>query len=66
MPLQFIKLNFCRKRGREMMRICICGEEEKPMLFEFGGHLYKSLFWKIWRERVASIRLLHPHLFHIS
>ncbi|XP_065366367.1 uncharacterized protein LOC135959209 [Calliphora vicina] len=66
MPLQFLKLNFYRKRNRNIMRICICGEEEKPMLFEFGGHLYKSLFWKTWRERVATIRMLHSNLFHIS
>ena len=65
MPLQFIKLNFCRKRGREMMRICICGEEEKPMLFEFGGHLYKSVSRfrifcnnKQWLRRHVTIWLI--------
>lgn len=43
MPLQFIKLHFYRKKDRNIMRVCICGEEEKPMLFEFGGHLYKRV-----------------------
>ncbi|KAM7347480.1 uncharacterized protein ACRADG_007047 [Cochliomyia hominivorax] len=66
MPLQFVKFHFYRKRERNIMRVSICGEEEKPMLFEFGGHLYKNLFWNTWRERVATIRLLHPNLFHIS
>uniref|UniRef100_A0A1I8PPI6 Uncharacterized protein n=1 Tax=Stomoxys calcitrans TaxID=35570 RepID=A0A1I8PPI6_STOCA len=66
LPLQFIKLNFFRKRGRDIMRIIICGEEDRPMFFEFGGHFYKRLFWKTWRERISSIRLLHPNLMHIN
>uniref|UniRef100_A0A1B0B6D4 Uncharacterized protein n=1 Tax=Glossina palpalis gambiensis TaxID=67801 RepID=A0A1B0B6D4_9MUSC len=66
LPLQFVKLQFFRKQNRDIMCITICGEEDKPMFFEFGGHLYKNLFWNTWRERVSTIRLLHPPLFHIS
>ncbi|XP_075156494.1 uncharacterized protein LOC142229801 [Haematobia irritans] len=66
LPLQFLKLKFFRKKGRDIMRIVICGEEDKPMFFEFGGHLYKKLFWKMWKERVSTIRLLHPKLDHLT
>ncbi|XP_073829596.1 uncharacterized protein [Musca autumnalis] len=70
LPLQFVKLNFFRKQKRDIMRIVVCGEddddEDKPMFFEFGGHLYKRLFWNTWRESIATIRLLHPNLLHIN
>ncbi|XP_067635142.1 uncharacterized protein [Eurosta solidaginis] len=66
LPLQFLLIKFYRKKGRYVMRICIVGDEDKPMFFEFGGHMYKNLFWNTWRERVATIRLSHPALFHIS
>ncbi|XP_061400932.1 uncharacterized protein LOC133336668, partial [Musca vetustissima] len=67
LPLQFVKLNFFRKQKRELMRIIVCDEEEaQPMFFEFGGHLYKNLFWNTWRERISTIRLSHPNLMHIN
>lgn len=57
MPLQFLKLNFFRKENRDMMRIVVCGEEDKPMFFEFGGHLFKNV-------SNSSVPRLHLH-FHI-
>lgn len=53
MPLQFLKLNFFRKENRDIMRIVVCGEEDKPMFFEFGGHLYKN---------VSKFLVPRPHL----
>ncbi|XP_018792969.1 PREDICTED: uncharacterized protein LOC108971389 [Bactrocera latifrons] len=66
LPLQFLQVKFFRKQGRCIMRLCIVGDEDKPMFFEFGGHMYKNLFWNTWRERIATIRLAQPILFHIS
>uniref|UniRef100_A0A1I8MMS4 Uncharacterized protein n=1 Tax=Musca domestica TaxID=7370 RepID=A0A1I8MMS4_MUSDO len=66
LPLEFLKLNFFRKQQRDLMRIVVCGDEARPMFFEFGGHLYKRLFWNTWRERVSTIRLSQPNLFHIN
>ncbi|XP_036320156.1 uncharacterized protein LOC118734548 [Rhagoletis pomonella] len=66
LPLQFLLVKFFRKQGRCIMRLCIVGDEDKPMFFEFGGHLYKNLLWNTWRERIATIRLSQPMFFNIS
>ena len=43
LPLQFIKLKFYRKKQRDVMQLTVCGDEENPMYFEFGGHKYRSV-----------------------
>ncbi|XP_030387812.1 uncharacterized protein LOC115634299 [Scaptodrosophila lebanonensis] len=68
MPLQFIRFNFFRKGQRYIMIINVQNLEmqEKPMIFEFGGHVYKQHFWHMWRERVAAIKVMQPRFAHIT
>ncbi|EDW62029.1 uncharacterized protein [Drosophila virilis] len=60
-PLEYIRFNFYRKRERYLMMLSVQPLEqhlpaERPMIFEFGGHIHKQYFWHTWRERIASIR----------
>ncbi|KAH8402174.1 hypothetical protein KR009_010348 [Drosophila setifemur] len=66
-PLQFLRFHFYRKANRCLMMLNVLqplGKSlpvlEQPMIFEFGGHVYKQHFWHTWRERVASIRVMQP------
>jgi len=67
LPLQLIRFHFFRKATRCLMMLNIVqplGKPlailEHPMIFEFGGHIFKQHFWHTWRERVASIRVMQP------
>ncbi|XP_037714855.1 uncharacterized protein LOC119558708 [Drosophila subpulchrella] len=67
LPLQLIRFHFFRKATRCLMMLNIVqplGRPlailEHPMIFEFGGHIFKQHFWHTWRERVASIRVMQP------
>ncbi|XP_037936496.1 uncharacterized protein LOC119670343 [Teleopsis dalmanni] len=66
-PLQLLKFQFYRKRNRYIMQLTPCLDGVQTMYFEFGGHMYKNLFWNTWREHIATVRLqCHPTFFHIS
>ncbi|XP_016946772.1 uncharacterized protein LOC108022398 [Drosophila biarmipes] len=67
LPLQLIRFHFFKKSSRCLMMLNIVqplGRPlailEHPMIFEFGGHIFKQHFWHTWRERVASIRVMQP------
>ncbi|XP_016978052.2 uncharacterized protein LOC108043758 [Drosophila rhopaloa] len=68
LPLQLIRFHFFRKTNRCLMMLNIVQPTgsvpltvlEHPMIFEFGGHVYKQHFWHTWRERVATIRVMQP------
>jgi len=73
LPLQLIRFHFFRKATRCLMMLNIVqppGEPltilEQPMIFEFGGFLFKQHFWHTWRERVATIRVMQPLYGHIT
>ncbi|XP_017072691.1 uncharacterized protein LOC108108948 [Drosophila eugracilis] len=67
LPLQLIRFHFFRKANRCLMMLNIIqplGRPmailEHPMVFEFGGHIFKQYFWHTWRERVSAIRVMQP------
>ncbi|XP_017123169.1 uncharacterized protein LOC108143358 [Drosophila elegans] len=67
LPLQLVRFHFFRKSNRYLMMlntVAPLGKPETmlehPMIFEFGGHIYKQHFWHTWRERVATIRVMQP------
>ncbi|BFG04748.1 uncharacterized protein DMAD_03639 [Drosophila madeirensis] len=67
-PLQLIRFNFYRYLDRCLMMVSVNHQlqltsplsQERPMILEFGGHVYKTHFWRTWRERVSTIRLMQP------
>lgn len=71
-PLEYIRFNFCRKADRCLMMLSVQSQlheqlrAERPMIFEFGGHVHKQYFWTTWRERVASIRSYQPRFYQIT
>lgn len=66
-PLESIRFNFCRKADRCLMLLSVQAlRPERPMIFEFGGHVHKQYFWHTWRERVASIRSYQPRFYQIT
>lgn len=63
LPLQCLRFHFYRKGSRYLMMVTALQPSGQPldgamepMIFEFGGHLYRQHYWHTWRERVASIR----------
>ncbi|KAM8711702.1 hypothetical protein ACLKA7_012244 [Drosophila subpalustris] len=60
-PLEYIRFNFYRQRDRCLMMLSVQSLDhqlmtvERPMIFEFGGHIHKQYYWHTWRERVSLI-----------
>ncbi|SPP74783.1 uncharacterized protein LOC117580448 [Drosophila guanche] len=67
-PLQLIRFNFYRHLDRCLMMVSVSHQlqltaplsQERPMILEFGGHVFQTYFWRTWRERVSTIRLMQP------
>lgn len=73
LPLQCLRFHFYRKGSRYLMMVTALQPSGQPldgamepMIFEFGGHLYRQHYWHTWRERVASIRVMQPHYNQIT
>ncbi|KAH8413672.1 hypothetical protein KR222_003184 [Zaprionus bogoriensis] len=71
-PLEYIRFNFYRKADRYLMMLSVQPalhdqlRPERPMIFEFGGHIHRQYYWHTWRERVASIRTSRTRFHQIS
>lgn len=72
-PLQFLRFHFYRKGTRCLMMLSVTqppgrrvSTSENPMIFEFGGDVYRQHFWHTWRERVAAIRVMQPRYGQIT
>lgn len=70
-PLEYVRFNFYRKCERCLMMLSVQPVEpqlrpERPMIFEFGGHIHKQYFWHTWRERVAAIRSYQSRFSQIT
>ncbi|EDW35993.1 GL16918 [Drosophila persimilis] len=67
-PLKLIRFNFYRYLDRCLMMVSVNKHlqlipplsQERPMILEFGGYIFKSYFWRTWRERVSTIRVMQP------
>ncbi|XP_017040551.1 uncharacterized protein LOC108087620 [Drosophila ficusphila] len=71
LPLQLVRFHFFRKANRCLMMLNVVQPfgkplSDHPMIFEFGGHLYKQHFWHTWRERVSTIRVMQPFYSQIT
>ncbi|EDW01074.1 uncharacterized protein LOC6559247 [Drosophila grimshawi] len=70
-PLEYVRFNFYRKYDRCIMMISVPpnGNQlppDRPMIFEFGGHIHKQYYFQTWRECVACLRTFLPRLRHIN
>ena len=54
-PLSHIKFRMVCRRASCYLSFSCKKHPEKNMLFEFGGHLMRSLFWNIWLDRIYKL-----------
>lgn len=70
-PLEYIHFNFYRQRDRCLMMLSVQSVDhqlkaERPMIFEFGGHIHKQYYWHTWRERISLIRCYQSRYNNIT
>lgn len=65
-PLNKIKFRMVCRKGHYYLSFSCMEHPQKNMLFEFGGHLMRSLFWKIWLDRIYALEGFYLNQFDCS